>query len=193
MHENLINFLQSTGLVSPSAAIEIASRFEQRSFSKNEFVLQEGKVCDDYIFLVSGFMRAWATDTEGDEVTTNFYSASQVVFEVNSFFNRIRSKENIQALTPCECLRINYEELNDLFHSMPEFRDFGRSILVRGFTALKARMLSMITETAEERYAHLLAAKPEIFQHAPLKTIASYLGVTDSSLSRIRSSYAKNP
>jgi CRP-like cAMP-binding protein len=191
MHENLINFLQSTGLVSPSAAIEIASRFEQRSFSKNEFVLQEGKVCDDYIFLVSGFMRAWATDTEGDEVTTNFYSASQVVFEVNSFFNRIRSKENIQALTPCECLRINYEELNDLFHSMPEFRDFGRSILVRGFTALKARMLSMITETAEERYAHLLAAKPEIFQYAPLKTIASYLGVTDSSLSRIRASFAK--
>lgn len=191
MHESLIVFLQSTGLVSASAATEIASRFEPRAIGKNEFLLKEGKVCDDYIFLVSGFMRAWATDTEGDEVTTNFYSAHQVVFEVNSFFNRTRSKENIQALTNCECLRIDYNELNGLFHSMPEFREFGRSVLVRGFTALKARMLSMITETAEERYAHLLAAKPEIFQHAPLKTIASYLGVTDSSLSRIRASISR--
>ena len=84
-----------------------------------------------------------------------------------------------------------WEQLNMLFHSLPEFREFGRSILVKGFTALKNRMLSMITETAEERYAHLLQNKPEIFQHAPLKTIASYLGITDTSLSRIRKELAK--
>jgi CRP-like cAMP-binding protein len=191
MHDQLINFLQSTGLVSATAATGIASRFELRSFAKNEFILREGKICDDYIFLVEGFMRSWATDTEGNEVTTNFYSPNNLVFEVNSFFNRTRSRENIQALTHCECLRINYEELNNLFHGMPEFRDFGRSVLVKGFTTLKGRMLSMITETAEERYVHLLAANPEIFQHAPLKTIASYLGITDTSLSRIRASFAK--
>jgi CRP-like cAMP-binding protein len=191
MHDQLINFLQSTGLVSATAATGIASRFELRSFAKNEFILREGKICDDYIFLVEGFMRSWATDIEGNEVTTNFYSPNNLVFEVNSFFNRTRSRENIQALTHCECLRINYEELNNLFHGMPEFRDFGRSVLVKGFTTLKGRMLSMITETAEERYVHLLAANPEIFQHAPLKTIASYLGITDTSLSRIRASFAK--
>ncbi|HEY0751463.1 MAG TPA: Crp/Fnr family transcriptional regulator, partial [Chitinophagaceae bacterium] len=71
-------------------------------------------------------------------------------------------------------------------HSIPEFREFGRSILVRGFSNLKLRMLSMITETAEQRYASLLQHNPEIFQYAPLKYIASYLGITDSSLSRIR-------
>jgi CRP-like cAMP-binding protein len=78
-----------------------------------------------------------------------------------------------------------------LFHSLPEFRDFGRSILVKGFAALKSRVLSMITETAEERYAQLLKNNPEIFQHAPLKIIASYLGVTDTSLSRIRKEFSK--
>jgi hypothetical protein len=87
-------------------------------------------------------------DTEGNDVTTGFYSDNQVVFEVSSFFNRTISKENIQALADSEGWYISYEQLNMLFHSLPEFRDFGRSILVKGFAALKNRVLSMITETA---------------------------------------------
>ena len=137
-------------------------------------------------------MRAFAHDTEGNDVTTAFYSDNQVVFEVSSFFNRTISKENIQALTDCEGWYISYEQLNMLFHSLPEFREFGRSILVKGFAALKNRVLSMITETAEERYAQLLKNNPEIFKYAPLKTIASNLGITDTSLSRIRKEFAKN-
>ena len=191
MKEPLIQFFRNTGHISQSTAEGIVKDFQHRSILKNEFLLQEGKICDDYLFLAKGFMRSYAHDTEGNEVTTNFYSPDSVVFEVNSFFNRTRSKENIQALTDCECLRINYEQLNNFFHSLPEFREFGRHILVKGFTALKSRMLSMITETAEERYTQLLASKPEIFQHAPLKTIASFLGITDSSLSRIRASYSR--
>ena len=192
MHnQNLIQFFYATKMVSLGKAEEIASQFSQKSLPKNEFFLTEGKHSNEYLFLEKGFMRAFAHDTEGNEVTTDFYSDKQVVFEVSSFFNRTVSKENIQALTDCEGWYITYEQLNMLFHSLPEFREFGRSILVKGFTALKNRMLSMITETAEERYAHLLQNKPEIFQHAPLKTIASYLGITATSLSRIRKELAK--
>jgi CRP-like cAMP-binding protein len=86
---------------------------------------------------------------------------------------------------------ITFEQLNHLFHSLPEFREFGRRILVRGYAALKARMLSMITDTAEERYEKLLQSNPEVFQHAALKHIASYLGITDTSLSRIRKELTK--
>jgi CRP-like cAMP-binding protein len=136
-------------------------------------------------------MRAFAYDTNGNEITTNFYSGNQVVFEVSSFFNRSPSKENIQCLTDCEGWCITYEQLNALFHTLPDFREFGRSVLVKGFASLKTRMLSMITETAEERYAQLLKSDPEIFQRAPLKYIASYLGITDTSLSRIRKEFSK--
>jgi CRP-like cAMP-binding protein len=136
-------------------------------------------------------MRSFAYDTEGNDVTTNFYSDSQVVFEVSSFFNRTPSRENIQALTDSQGWSITYVQLNYLFHAMPEFRDFGRHILVTGFAALKMRMLSMITDTAEERYERLLNSNPEIFQQAPLKYIASYLGITDSSLSRIRKEFSR--
>ena len=190
-HQNLIQFFYSSNLVSIQKAEEIASRFSQKTIPKNEFFLAEGNHTNEYLFLEKGFMRAFAHDTEGNEVTTDFYSDKQVVFEVSSFFTRTISRENIQALTDCEGWYITYEQLNMLFHSLPEFREFGRSILVKGFAALKNRMLSMITETAEERYTYLLKTKPEIFQYAPLKTIASYLGITDTSLSRIRKEFAK--
>jgi len=189
--QKLIQFFKNSNLVTPSAAEEIASTFSPKEIKKNSFLLKEGRVCDEYFFLEDGFIRGFANDIEGNDVTTNFYSNGQVVFEVSSFFNRTVSKENFQAVVDCEGWYINYEQLNKLFHSMHEFRDFGRSILVKGFSSLKIRMLSMITETAEQRYDTLLKTNPEIFKQAALKHIASYLGITDTSLSRIRKEYAK--
>lgn len=188
--KDLVQFLLSRNLMSFSAAQTVADLFTPASFSKSDFLVTEGKISDEYFFLQEGFMRAFANDTDGREVTTNFFSAGQVVFEVSSFFTRTQSKENIQALNVCKGWRIDYQQLNELFHSMPEFREFGRSVLVQGYTSLKNRMLGMITETAEQRYIQLLQAKPEIFQHASLKHIASYLGITDTSLSRIRKEMA---
>lgn len=187
----LIEFLHNSNLVSFSKAEEIAGHFAIKEFTKNELVLKEGQISDEYIFLQKGFMRAFAHDLNANEVTTNFYTDGQLVFEVHSFFNRTRSKENIQALTDCMTWYITYEQLNMLFHSIYEFREFGRSVLVKGFANLKNRMLSTITETAEDRYASLLKSNPEIFQQAQLKHIASYLGITDSSLSRIRKEFSK--
>ena len=188
--EILTKYFTSTSLVTYQKAEEIAAHFRPASFKKGDFLLREREVSDIYLFLEKGFMRSFAHDTDGVEVTTNFYTARHVVFEVSSFFNRTPSKENIQALDDCTGWYITYEQLNKLFHSIPEFREFGRSVLVKGFTSLKGRMLSMITETAEERYLNLLRTAPEVFQTAPLKYIASYLGITDTSLSRIRKDFS---
>jgi CRP-like cAMP-binding protein len=189
--QKLTEFFRSSNLVSPQAAEEITNIFSPLEIKRNEFLFKEGRVCNEYFFLENGFIRAFAYDTNGNDVTTNFYSGGQVVFEVSSFFNRTISKENFQAIVDCDGWYITYEQLNELFHSLHDFREFGRSILVKGFSSLKIRMLSMITETAEQRYDALLKTNPEIFQHAALKHIASYLGVTDTSLSRIRKEYSK--
>jgi len=189
--QKLIQFLNRSNLVSLTTAEKIADTFSPKEISRNNFFLKEGKISNEYFFLETGFMRAFAHDTDGNDVTTNFYSGNQVVFEVSSFFNRSISKENIQATADCTGWFITYEQLNNLFHALPEFREFGRGVLVKGFATLKTRMLSMITETAEQRYDALLKTNPEIFQHAALKHIASYLGITDTSLSRIRKEYSK--
>ena len=193
LHEKkyLRQFLENSGQINAIKAREIADVFNATEIRRGELFLKEGQVSNQYLILNEGFMRAYSFDPDGNEVTTAFHSRAYPVFEVASFFNRTPSKENIQALTDCSGWEITYEQLNMLFHSIPEFRNFGRSILVKGFAALKTRMLSMITETAEERYLSLIQSNPEIFQYAPLKQIASYLGVTDTSLSRIRKEMMK--
>ena len=135
--QNLVDFLRSTNLVSTQTAESIAFEFVPKKIMANQFLLKEGMISDEYMFLESGFMRAFAHDIEGNEVTTNFYTGNQLVFEVSSFFNRTRSRENIQAVNECNGRFITYGQLNNLFHSLPEFRDFGRSVLVKGFSTLK--------------------------------------------------------
>ncbi len=189
--EILINFIQKILPIKDEVVRSIVDKFALRKFHKGETLLKAGSISDEYLFLTQGFMRSFIHDTEANEVTLNFYSQQTLVFEVASFFLRVPSQENIEALEDSEALVISFKELNDLFHTVPEFREFGRTVLVKGFAAFKARTLSMINKTAEQRYEQLLKTNPEIFQHAPLKYIASYLGVTDTSLSRIRKEFSK--
>jgi CRP-like cAMP-binding protein len=188
----LIEFIRSKAPISYEKAVMITDFFIEKEFSRNEMVLTEGKVCNEYHFLCSGFMRSWTTDLEGRDVTTAFYPEKQIVCELLSFFKRIPSQENIQALSDCNTLTITFEQLNHAFHSLPEFREMGRSILVNFYADLKQRMLATLQQTAEQRYKHLITTAPEVFQHASLKHIASYLGITDTSLSRIRKEFTNN-
>lgn len=182
----LLAFLQSTGHLDARAAAEVAAEFAPKSLSRRAFWLQAGHVNNDYWLLESGVLRAFALGADGREVTTAFYTPGQVVLEVASFFTRTPSLESVQALTDCAGWSLGFEQMNALFHARPAFREFGRAVLVRNFAALKARMLAAITEPAAARYAALLCHRPDVLRHAPLKHVASYLGVTDSSLSRLR-------
>jgi CRP-like cAMP-binding protein len=194
MHkELLVSFIQNNIpniQVTKSGLDTIAENFDEIEFAKNEFLLKQGKV-SCYFYLVEGFARAFTFDTNGNEITTYFYSKDRVIFEVASFFLRSPSTENIQAITDCKVFATTFDKLNMLFHSIPEFREFGRAMLVKEFVAYKQRTLSMINKSAEERYANLINTNNEIFQFAQLKHIASYLGITDTSLSRIRKEFMK--
>jgi len=188
--QNLINFIKQTMPMSDNTAQIIAGNFEPISFLKHDYLLKEGNICNEYLFLEKGFMRSYAFDTEGNEVTTDFYGSNSIVFEVASYIKRTPSQENIQALTECFGWKGHHTKLQELFQTIPEFRGFVRAVLVNSFVALKERTLSMITLTADKRYESLLKSKQEIIQNASVKHIASYLGVTDTSLSRIRKEIA---
>jgi CRP-like cAMP-binding protein len=188
---SLINFIQQTIPLTNEMADKIAQHFQSRKLKKGEIFLEEGKISTEYLFLESGFIRSYLYDTEGNEVTVNFYAPHSVVFEVQSFFQKIPTQENIEALLDSSGWVISFDQLNMLFHTIPEFREFGRAVLVKGFVALKSRTLSMINKTAEQRYETLITSNPAVFQCSPLKHIASYLGITDTSLSRIRKEFSK--
>lgn len=158
------------------------------SFSKNDFILKEGQMANSYLIVAKGILRSFVYDYEGNDITTNFFIEKELVIEVSSLFQRIPTEEYIQAISDCTCYEIPYENFEELFHNISGFRKWGRGWLSNSLLQFKNRSISIIKESATERYLTLLKEKPEIIQQAPLKHIASYLGITDTSLSRIRKS-----
>lgn len=170
---------------------EVVEFFEEITIEKNDFFLREGKINEHYFFLQSGFMRAFTHDIDGNEITTNFYQKDSVVFEVSSFYLKTKSSENIQAVTDCRGFAISYDQLNALLHTVPEFRAYGVKMLAKEYMMFKKRALELINLSGEARYENLITTNKEVFQFAQLKQIASYLNVTDTSLSRIRREFSK--
>ena len=164
----------------------IIPKFKQIQFSKNDYLLNEGKTENHYWFIESGFVRSYVVDTEGNDITTNFYAVGDIVIDWTSFFLRNPTRENIQALTECICWQLDFETFQQLFHSIQSFREQGRTTLVNSYFSLKKQSVSMIADQAKERYIRLMKEKPHIIQNISLKHIATYLGITDTSLSQIR-------
>ncbi|MBK6979187.1 MAG: Crp/Fnr family transcriptional regulator [Cytophagaceae bacterium] len=164
----------------------ILPKFRQVKFSKSEYFLQEGKTENHYWFLESGFARSFVNDTDGNDITTNFFSTSEIVIDWSSFFLRNPTRENIQALSDCVCWQLDFETFQQLFHSIETFREHGRRRLVNSYFALKNHNVSIIADQAKDRYLQLMKEKPHIVQNVSLQHIATYLGITKYSLSRIR-------
>jgi CRP-like cAMP-binding protein len=188
--QSLMDFFQENSDMSLKTVTNITDHFEERKFLKNEFFLKEGKI-SDLLYLAEGLMRAYTFDLKGNEVTTNFFTSNRQVYDHASFFLQTGSGEYIQAITDCLAYSITFEKMNSLFHSIPEFREYGRRMLVKELVSHKKRTLAMINKSAEQRYEDLIKGNKEIFQFVQLRHIASYLGVTNSSLSRIRREFSK--
>lgn len=188
--ENLIYYIQDILPISHEKAEGIASAFQYRETPKGEFFVKEGKINNESHFVERGYVRSYIFDTEGNEVTTSIFSRDTFASDFSSFFKRTPSKEYIQALTDCKTWYIDFETVQKNFHgASPEFREFGRMLLINNSIDLKNRLLSMFQQTAEQRYADLVEHNFGIFQNVSLKILASYLGVTQTSLSRLRREY----
>jgi len=164
----------------------VVNSFTKVLFKKNDFLFREDQILNHYYYMEKGFARSFTYDFEGNEVSTKFYSESHIVIDWTSFMLRTPTQENFQANTDCVCWRLSFTDFQVLFNSIEGFRESGRARFAKSYLELKQNRLAIISNTAKERYLLLLKEHPEIINQAPLKHIASYLGVTDTSLSRIR-------
>ncbi len=188
MKEQILRQVYQHPELSDSDLEKIFSIHEKIQLKKGDFILKEGQTANNYMVLEKGIMRSFVYDYNGDDITTNFFIENEIVIEVSSLFQRIPAKEYMQSLTDCSCYKIDFDKFQELFHSIENFREWGRAWLSNSLFEFKQRSVSIIKESATDRYLTLLKRKPQIIQQAPLKNIASFLGVTDSSLSRIRKS-----
>ena len=155
-------------------------------------LLSKGAVANEYYIAESGLVRSYLYDYEETEITTGFAGQGEVVIDVASLFQRVPTEDYIQCLTDCVLWKIEFDTFQELFHRLPAMREWGRAWMVFELYCSKIRSTEMITLPATKRYLQLLDQHPEVLQLAPLKHIASYLGVTDTSLSRIRKEVTKS-
>lgn len=172
---------------------EIIVAHEKVIFQKGDCILEEGKTANEYYILNKGLARSFVNDFNGNDVTTHFFTENEIIIDVSSLFQRIPTQENIICITDCECWKMDFDVFQELFHKIPNLREWGRAWMSQQLFLHKQRSVEMFTLSATKRYLHLLDQKPKVIQFAPLKQIASYLGVTDTSLSRIRKELVSHP
>ncbi len=169
----------------------IIDQYKRVEFNKNDYFIKEDTTANFYYFMESGFARSYVIDLEGNDISTKFFSTTDIVIDWHSYFLKTKCRENIQAITPCVAWKITFENFMKLF-SIEAFREVGRTRLITNYFELKNHSISIIADPAKDRYLNLLKAKPDIVQNVPLKQIATYLGITDTSLSRIRKEILDN-
>ncbi len=186
MEEHFLNKVFASSGITKDELKSIIPKYKQVTFHKNDYLLKEGQVEKKYWFIESGFIRSYIIDTEGNDITFNLYASGDVVIDYPSIFFFAPTRENIQALTDCICWEITFEDFQEMFNSIPNFREQQRGLLVGSYFALKEHSISLIADQAKQRYLRLLKEKPHIILNVSLKQIATFLGITDTSLSRIR-------
>ena len=181
----LYKVFQSSGITIDELE-KIIPKYKQINCTKNDYLLNEGQVEKKYWFIETGFIRSYIIDIDGNDITFNLYSSGDVIIDYPSFFFFAPTRENIQALTDCVCWEISFDDFQELFNDISSYREQQRGLLVGSYFALKQHSISLIADQAKDRYLRLLKEKPQIIQNVSLKHIATFLGITDTSLSRIR-------
>lgn len=157
-----------------------------RKFRKRQYVLQSGDVCRFETFVNKGLLRSYAVDKEGQEHITMFAMEGWWISDFYSLLSQTPATLNIDALEETEVVQIEHSDLEKLYDRIDKFNKFFRILLQNAFIAHQQRILSAISQSAEERYASFTKKYPSLEQRVPQHQIASFLGITPETLSRIR-------
>ncbi len=186
MNDNVLTSAYQHPLLTAEAIDRIVAAHESVTFTRGELFLERGQTAREYYLVVTGLLRSYVHDPDGKVITTNFYGEGEFAIEESSLFQSIPTRETIVSETGGTAWRISFDKFQELFLSMEGFREWGRSWLTGQLFIARQRSLDLITLSATDRYLALMRSRPEIIRQATVKDIATYLGITDTSLSRIR-------
>lgn len=179
MCDSLITSIKSYATLSESEVNEFVSKTDIVYFEKGELLLEVGEVCRDWAFIVKGSFREYFVDENIDEVTTNLFVENTWVLNHQSFTGQKPSMCKIEAFEKSEIRKINIHDIHDLIGTSPAYFGLGRILEIES-----ERLQSQASP--EQKYLDLIENKPEVLQTFPLKHIASFLGMTPETLSRVR-------
>lgn len=162
------------------------SLLKHKHLRKKQFLLEEGDVCKYECFVNYGCLRQYYLDEKGQEHIIQFAVTDWWIGDQYSFLTGLPSKNFIDTLEDSDVLLISKNDLDELYNQVPKFERFFRIAFQNSYVALQRRILANLSQTAEERYLDFSNRYPDIEQKVPQHQVASYLGITPESLSRIR-------
>lgn len=184
--EPLINCFRKYFPLNSEEQEEVKRLFQRRIVKRKGLLLQEGEICRNYYFVVSGCFRMFAIDSDFKEHNLQFAVENDWIVDFQSFYTERPSKLYIEAVETSLVLQISHEDLLYLYVNYPKFDRNFRIILEQKYIGYQNRILQNISSTGEERYVSFLNDYPHLINRLPNTQIASYIGVTPEFLSKIR-------
>ncbi|WP_346862407.1 Crp/Fnr family transcriptional regulator [uncultured Draconibacterium sp.] len=182
----LIYYFKKWVSISENDEARILSAFEPLTVKKKKDLLEPNEVCKYIYFITKGCLRSYYADEKGVEHIYQIRMDNNWISDLESFFTQKPSKYYIETLENSELLRISSEQLEHLYSEVPALERYFRILFQKAYINALERLNATMWESAEDRYSKILKEHPTMFQRVPLVYIASYLGITPESLSRIR-------
>jgi len=181
-------YLKSFNVLSDQEIADVLKVGSHKKIKKNDFLIKEGQVCKEVAFVKSGFFRTFYYNPDGEEITYCFTFANTFTTAYSSFITQEKTVENIHAMLDAEIFTIPRVEILKLEQSSVNWLRFTKMIAEQEYLKMEQRVFLLLKENAEHKYNNLLTTHPDYLQHIPLNHLASYLGITQRHLSRIRKS-----
>lgn len=164
--------------------------FVPKKLRKRQYLLQEGDVCKNITFVSKGLLRTYNVDERGDEHVSVFGWEGWWISDFNSFLTGVPSLFNIDAIEDSEVLLLSRDNYEAITLSIPIMDRYFRILYQNSIVTKERRLMSSVTDTAEEKYLRLSRSNPDMIERIPQNLIASYLGIAPETLSRIKKNLA---
>ena len=171
---------------------QIKSYLTFKKLRKKQYLLQEGDVCKVIAFVEKGALRSYSIDDNSNERIIQFGLEGWLISDLYSFITEEPATYNIDAIEDSELVLISKSAHEELLQTMPKYETFTRLNMTGAYLAMQRRLTSIISASVEERYQDFIALYPHIAQRVPQHMIASYMGLTPETLSRIRKRISSN-
>ena len=186
--EEFINYILQFGALEPQQLDLILEKAILLELKRDAYYLQAGKVSKRFGFIVAGIARVSYYNSESEDITKYFVEENNIVVDLESFNSEVPSVANVQAITNCKIVAFSKRDWQELLSTVPGWEAIVHKIILRALLQKVERISSIVAQDATKNYLAFLEKYPTLANRIPLAYLASYIGITQSSLSRIRKS-----
>jgi len=189
--DNFKEYLQGKITLSEEELAYIEKFARYKKLRKKQYLLQEGDICKQHAFVAKGLMRAYSVDEKGSEHITRFAREDWWISDRESLLSGHPSRFNIDAIEASDLILFDKDEFDVICQKLPVFNQLITNVLNKSFVVYQDRVHEAISTTADEKYHNFMRRYPEYSLRVPQAMIASYLGMTPETLSRLRNPKSK--